>query len=113
MKVVDRPVVTGDFEQVMQQCLKVVSCAQVEVCPTIRPPEDCRVELWCGRDLFRAIEVELVKVCAGEFYRACDKFGEIVGPICPFDPVPEARFNRLQFRIDELEATIEELRGKG
>ncbi|MDY6877276.1 MAG: hypothetical protein SWK90_13880 [Chloroflexota bacterium] len=112
MKTVDRPVI-GDFEQIPAQCLKVVSCAKVEVCPTILPLEDCRAAFWCGDGLFEAISTELVDICASEFYLACGKFGDIVGPVCPFDPVSVARFHRLAFRIGELEATVEELRGKG
>lgn len=112
MKTVDRPVI-GGFEQVPAQCLKVVSCANVGICPTILPLEDCRAALWCGAGLFEAISAELTDVCAKEFFHACGKFGDLVGPICPFDPVPTARFHKLTSRIDELEATVEELRGKG
>lgn len=72
---------------------------------------ECHWELFCGRRLFEGITMEL-KACGKEFALACREFGEIVGPICPFDPVPDARFHRLITRLDELEVLVEELRGK-
>jgi len=107
MKMIDRPFATS-IEEMAPQCLRVVSCAKVELCPTILPIEDCRVALFCGRGFVEAIRVELVEVCAGKFYKVCD-FGKIVGPICPFDPVPEARFHKLNARIEELQVQVKEL----
>ena len=79
------------------------------LCPPFYPEIWCGIPVICGRELYRGIEAELTEVCAIKFFDACGKFGDIVGPRCPFDPVPKARFHRLAARIDELQAQVEEL----
>lgn len=110
MKILDQPnQAVADASQL--QCLRVV-------CPLILPAPDQGNVASCITPLpppdyvriVEALKVELSEVCARGFYLACGKFGRIVGPICPFDPAPEARIDRLTVKVEELTAKVEELR---
>lgn len=98
-----------EFEEGSPFCLALggIHCAKV-ICPNITPID----EVYCKYDFFKAIEVELIKICTGEFFRACAKFGDIVGPICPFDPVRLADKYQLVAQIEELQVKVEELAAK-
>jgi hypothetical protein len=94
MNVIDSP---AEFsrEALLPQCLRIM-------CPTITPVPDY------GR-ILEAIRVELVDICAKEFFMVCKKFGSVVGPICPFDPPHLAEIGRLKVQVEELNIKIREL----
>ncbi len=63
----------------------------------------------CGPAFESAIREELVEHCGGAFYNEC-AFGDIVGPVCPFDPVQLAHEWKLMVTLEELKAQYEELK---
>ena len=112
MKVIDQPAELR-LEESSPLCLRLgkFECAKV-ICPNITPVDEFGGASFCGRGFFEAIQYELVEVCKNEFFLACAKFGNIVGPICPFDPPRLADKYQLVAQIEELTVKVEELTAK-
>ena len=112
MKMIDKPAELALKEQA-HWCFALdgVKCTKL-VCPNITPIQECGGGLLCGRAFVNAIQYELIEVCKKGFFLACAKFGDVVGPLCPFDPPRLVDKFRLEAQIEELKVVVEELSAK-
>lgn len=108
MKMIDKPTEIAQVDK-SAQCLMVGrrECVGV-ICPNITPVD---YRYYC-HGFFEAIQYELIEFCGKEFFIDCGKFGDIVGPICPFDPPRLADKYRFEVQIEELRVAVDELTAK-
>jgi len=111
MEIVDKAVVHS-IEELMRD-LKDCKLVQEDVvkCGWLDRILQCGVPFFCGRRLWVSIKETMFQVCGAEFYRVCAAFGDVIGPICPFDPPPFEQFEKFNLRLDALEAKVERLLG--
>lgn len=110
MEIVDKAVVHSIQELMVE--LKKCHLVQESVvkCGWLDRILECGVPFFCGRRLWVSIKETMFEVCGAEFYHVC-AFGDVIGPICPFDPVPFEQFEKFDLRLDALEAKVERLMG--
>jgi hypothetical protein len=104
MEKIDLPVQTG----------KVPCGLQVDLEPMDIYPDRYAVSktgLMCGNRLVQRLGEEFV-ACGPGFIKACPAFGDLVRPICPFDPIDVVDKLKTAVRMDELQARVKELEVK-